>query len=76
MLISMGRLDARIALVTPASRGAGRGMATVLGAEGPTVYVTGRSTRERPSVEDFPLAVEDTADEVTAAGGQGIAMPV
>jgi NAD(P)-dependent dehydrogenase (short-subunit alcohol dehydrogenase family) len=75
MLISMARLDARIALVTGASRGAGRGIATVLGAEGATVYVTGRSTRERPSVEDFPHAVEDTADEVTAAGGHGIAMP-
>ena len=75
MLISMARLDARIALVTGASRGAGRGIATVLGAAGATVYVTGRSTRERPSVEDFPHAVEDTADEVTAAGGQGIAMP-
>jgi Dehydrogenases with different specificities (related to short-chain alcohol dehydrogenases) len=74
MLISMARLDARIASVTGASRGAGRGIATVLGAEGATVYVTGRSTRGRPSVADFPHAVEDTADEVTAAGGRGIAM--
>jgi NAD(P)-dependent dehydrogenase (short-subunit alcohol dehydrogenase family) len=70
----MARLDGRIALVTGASRGAGRGIATVLGAEGATVYVTGRSTRGRPTVEEFPHAVEDTADEVTAAGGHGIAM--
>jgi NAD(P)-dependent dehydrogenase (short-subunit alcohol dehydrogenase family) len=58
--------------VTGASRGAGRGIATELGAEGATVYVTGRSTRKIPSVAEFPHAVEDTAGEVTAAGGHGI----
>ena len=34
-----------IAVVTGASRGAGRGIALELGAAGATVYVTGRSTR-------------------------------
>jgi NAD(P)-dependent dehydrogenase (short-subunit alcohol dehydrogenase family) len=75
MLTSMARLDGRIALVTGASRGAGRGIATVLGAEGATVYVTGRSTRGHPSVPEFPHAIEDTADEVTAAGGRGVPVP-
>ncbi len=68
----MGLLEGRVALVTGASRGAGRGIATALGAEGSTVYVTGRSHRGSPSVAEFPHAVEDTAEEVTAAGGRGI----
>jgi len=75
MLSGMTRLAERVALVTGASRGAGRGIAAALGAEGATVYVTGRSTRDRPAVAEFPHAVQDTADEVTAAGGRGIAVP-
>jgi NAD(P)-dependent dehydrogenase (short-subunit alcohol dehydrogenase family) len=46
-----------------------------LGAAGATVYVTGRSTRERRSEYDRPETIEDTADLVTAAGGRGIAVP-
>jgi NAD(P)-dependent dehydrogenase (short-subunit alcohol dehydrogenase family) len=72
--IVTARLDGRVALVTGASRGAGRGIAAALGAEGSTVYVTGRSSRVRPRVAEFPHAVEDTADEVSAAGGRGIAV--
>ena len=60
--------------MTGASRGAGRGIAAVLGAESATVYVTGRSSRDRPAVAEFPHAVEDTAAEVTAAGGRGVAV--
>jgi NAD(P)-dependent dehydrogenase (short-subunit alcohol dehydrogenase family) len=60
--------------VTGASRGAGRGIAGVLGAEGATVYVTGRSSRQRPAVAEFPHSVEDTAEEVTASGGRGVAV--
>jgi NAD(P)-dependent dehydrogenase (short-subunit alcohol dehydrogenase family) len=71
----MTDLAGRIALVTGASRGAGRGIATVLGGAGATVYVTGRSTRDHPSVPEFAHAVEDTAAEVSAAGGRGIAVP-
>lgn len=70
----MGRLEGRIALVTGASRGAGRGIAAVLGAEGATVYVTGRSSRVQPAVRELPHAIEDTAEEVTAAGGRGVAV--
>lgn len=68
-------LDGRIALVAGATRGAGRGIAVELGAAGATVYVTGRSTRERRSEYDRPETLEDTADLVTEAGGHGIAVP-
>ncbi|MGD1218720.1 SDR family oxidoreductase [Streptomyces krungchingensis] len=68
-------LRGRIALVAGATRGAGRGIAVELGAAGATVYVTGRSTRQRRSECDRPETLEDTADLVTAAGGRGIAVP-
>ena len=74
ILIAMRPLDGKITLVTGASRGAGRGIATVLGSAGATVYVTGRTTRDQASVPEFPHAVEDTAEEVSAAGGRGIAV--
>jgi NAD(P)-dependent dehydrogenase (short-subunit alcohol dehydrogenase family) len=47
-----------------------------LGAAGATVYVTGRSTRERRSEMNRPETIEETAELVTAAGGRGIAVPV
>ena len=62
----------KIALVTGASRGAGRGIALQLGEAGATVYVTGRTTREKPA--DVGGTIEDTADEVTRRGGRGIAV--
>lgn len=68
------RLDGTVAVVTGATRGAGRGIAIELGAAGATVYVTGRSTRESRSPVDRPETIEDTADLVTAAGGTGIAV--
>jgi NAD(P)-dependent dehydrogenase (short-subunit alcohol dehydrogenase family) len=73
-LVVVSRLSGKIALVTGASRGAGRGIATVLGSEGAIVYVTGRTSRGHPAVADFPHSVEETAEEVTAAGGRGVAV--
>ncbi|MEV6991107.1 SDR family oxidoreductase [Streptomyces sp. NPDC093228] len=70
-----GPLTGKVALVAGATRGAGRGIAVELGAAGGTVYVTGRSTRERRSEYDRPETIEDTAQLVTAAGGHGIAVP-
>ncbi|HUY09049.1 MAG TPA: SDR family NAD(P)-dependent oxidoreductase [Candidatus Dormibacteraeota bacterium] len=67
-------LTGKIALVTGASRGLGRGVATVLGGAGATVYVTARSGRDRPAVAEFPHSVDETAEEVSAAGGRGIAV--
>ncbi|MEX3102557.1 MULTISPECIES: SDR family oxidoreductase [unclassified Streptomyces] len=68
-------LHGKVALVAGATRGAGRGIAVELGAAGATVYVTGRSTRAQRSEYDRPETIEDTADLVTEAGGQGIAVP-
>lgn len=69
-------LEGKVALVAGATRGAGRGIAVELGARGATVYVSGRSTRGRRSEYDRPETIEETAELVTAAGGQGIAVVV
>jgi NAD(P)-dependent dehydrogenase (short-subunit alcohol dehydrogenase family) len=63
-----------VAVVTGASRGAGRGIAVALGSHGCTVYVTGRTrnTGDAP----LPGTIYETADAVTAAGGEGIAVCV
>ncbi|MCY1033861.1 SDR family oxidoreductase [Corallococcus sp. BB11-1] len=73
----MKPLEGRIALVAGATRGAGRGIATMLGEAGATVYCTGRSVRGRPaSGENRPETIEETAELVTARGGKGIAVRV
>ncbi len=63
-----------IAIVTGASRGAGRGIAIGLGGHGCTVYVTGRS--ERTGDASFPGTIYETAEAVDAAGGRGVAVRV
>ncbi|MDH5172574.1 MAG: SDR family NAD(P)-dependent oxidoreductase [Gammaproteobacteria bacterium] len=68
----MGLKQDRVAVVTGASRGAGKGIALALGATGATVYVTGRTRREGEAA--LPGTVQATADAVTAAGGRGIAV--
>lgn len=67
-------LRGKTALVTGASRGAGWGIAVSLGAAGATVFVTGRSARGAATTENMPGTVDDTADEVTRRGGNGIAI--
>jgi NAD(P)-dependent dehydrogenase (short-subunit alcohol dehydrogenase family) len=69
-------LTGRVALVAGATRGGGRGIAVALGEAGATVYATGRSTRARRSEIDRPETIEETAEMVTAAGGEGIAVEV
>ena len=63
-----------VAVVTGASRGAGRGIAIALGSHGCTVYVTGRSEKEGDA--SLPGTIGETARAVTEAGGQGIAVRV
>jgi NAD(P)-dependent dehydrogenase (short-subunit alcohol dehydrogenase family) len=71
----MTSLEGTVALVTGASRGAGKGIALVLGEHGATVYVTGRSTRAEPN-PNRPGTIEDTAEDVRSRGGTGIAVQV
>jgi NAD(P)-dependent dehydrogenase (short-subunit alcohol dehydrogenase family) len=71
-----GNLGRRVALVAGATRGAGRGTAVALGEAGATVYCTGRTTREQRSESDRPETIEETAEQVTAAGGTGVAVRV
>jgi len=63
--------EERVAVVTGASRGAGRGIAAALGEQGYTVVVTGRTVEA-----GHPLGgtVRETADEVTRRGGRGVAI--
>lgn len=70
----MAQLTNSVALVTGASRGAGRGIALELGAAGATVYVTGRSVAGGPTTDDVPGTIDESAREVTARGGRGIAV--
>src|SRR5580704_7229702 len=67
-------LRGRVAVVTGASRGAGRAIAAVLGEHGATVYVTGRSVLGQPTTDNLPGTIEESAEEVTRRGGQGIAV--
>jgi NAD(P)-dependent dehydrogenase (short-subunit alcohol dehydrogenase family) len=73
MTSSKKTLVDKIALVAGATRGAGRGIARMLGEAGATVYCSGRSTRSTPT-PGRPETVEETAELVTAAGGRGIAV--
>jgi NAD(P)-dependent dehydrogenase (short-subunit alcohol dehydrogenase family) len=69
-------LRGRVAVVTGATRGAGRGIATALGEAGATVVCTGRSTRSARSEYDRPETIEETAELVTGLGGRGVAVAV
>ena len=64
----------KIALVTGATRGVGRGIALALGRAGWTVWVTGRSSRQGGPTSHLPGIVEETAEAVTASGGRGVAV--
>lgn len=70
----MDSLRGKIALVAGATRGAGRGIAIALGEAGATVIGTGRSTRTGQVNPERPETIEETAELVTAAGGQGVAI--
>ncbi|MGW4635169.1 SDR family NAD(P)-dependent oxidoreductase [Nocardia sp. NPDC004415] len=63
-------LAGRVAVVTGASRGIGKGIALELGAAGATVYVTGRTS----APGRLPGTVHDTAAEITELGGRGVAV--
>src|SRR5258706_11887270 len=85
----MKPLEGKIAVVAGATRGAGRGIACMLGEAGATVYCTGRSSRSKQvtaqvtvaAESPFDLAarretIEETAEMVNQFGGVGIAVQV
>src|SRR2546430_16949801 len=63
-------LAGKVAVVTGASRGVGAGIATLLGEQGATVYVTGRTTAFRPGT--IPGTISEVAEAITTAGALGI----
>src|SRR4051812_16796998 len=74
-------LAGRVAVVAGATRGAGRGIARMLGEAGATVYCAGRSSRAARNLSNHvhagrPETIEETAEMVTAAGGTGLPVRV
>lgn len=70
----MKPLIGKVALVTGASRGVGKGIALGLGEAGATVYITGRTVEEGKAAVTLPGTIYQTAEEVSQLGGQGIAV--
>ena len=71
---SNASLAGRVAVVTGASRGMGKGIALALGEQGATVYVTGRTVTA--GSHPLPGTVGETAAEVDRRGGKGVAVKV
>jgi len=72
--ILMKPLTDKVALITGASRGIGKGVALGLGEAGATVYITGRTIEESKAAVTLPGTIHQTADEVTKLGGKCIAL--
>src|SRR2546425_3585380 len=72
----MKTLEGKVAVVAGSARGAGRGIACMLGEAGATVYCTARSSRGNLVTKKRPETIEETAEMVTARGGVGIPVRV
>jgi NAD(P)-dependent dehydrogenase (short-subunit alcohol dehydrogenase family) len=68
----MHSLKGKVAVVAGATRGAGRGIACMLGEAGATVYCTGRSVKGKASSINRPETIDETAEMVSSRGGTGI----
>lgn len=70
----MAALAGKVALVTGASRGIGKGVALALGEAGATVYLRGRTESQTDATVPLPGTIHETAALVNEAGGKGIAL--
>ncbi|MFT5451684.1 MAG: dehydrogenase/reductase SDR family protein 1 [Enterobacterales bacterium] len=70
----MKPLLGKVALVTGASRGIGKGIALSLAEAGATVYITGRTVKEGESASCLSGTIHQTAEEVSKMGGKCIAI--
>jgi NAD(P)-dependent dehydrogenase (short-subunit alcohol dehydrogenase family) len=68
------RLDGKVALVTGASRGVGKGIALALGEAGAVVYLTGRTVDGGEPTTSLPGSVDATAAEIAARGSEAVAI--
>lgn len=70
----MNPLSGKVALVTGASRGVGKGIALALGEAGATVYITGRTVEEGKNIRALPGTIHQTAAEVKKLGSKCVAI--
>lgn len=70
----MKQLEGKVALVTGATRGIGRGIAIGLGEAGATVYITGRSLNSSYTNDDISGTLAETQSAVEQVGG--VCIPV
>lgn len=70
----MGKLAGKVAVITGASRGVGKGTALALAAEGMTVYVTGRTIDA--GTAPLPGTVGVTAALCDERGGKGVPVQI
>ncbi len=73
---TVGSLSGKVAVVAGATRGAGRGIARMLGEAGAFVYCTGRSVRGAPATPGRPETIDETAEMISAAGGKAVPLRV